>query len=292
MNGWGIMELIIVTGMSGAGKSQAANALEDIGFYCVDNMPPSLMPAFADLINRGQPQLSKIAVVTDVRGGELFHNIDEVLEELSQKGVDYKILFLDSSDEVLIRRYKETRRRHPLCDLENISVIDAVKRERELLKSVRAKADYIVDTSQTSVAQLKQRLTSLFLGDSYQGLSIQCISFGFKYGTVPEADLVFDVRCLPNPYYIDELRPLTGLDDSIRDFVINAPHTKGLVERLISLVDYSVPLYCNEGKSQLVIAIGCTGGKHRSVVIAEVLYSHLAKNGYRVSVNHRDINKT
>ncbi|MCI8360605.1 MAG: RNase adapter RapZ [Clostridiales bacterium] len=286
------MDFIIVTGMSGAGKSQAAKALEDIGFYCVDNIPPSMLPAFAELCWRGQSRkLSKVAVVTDVRGGELFEDINSVLDELLSGQIDIKILFLDAADEVLVRRYRETRHKHPLCDLKHISIINAVKKERELLRTVYARADYIIDTSQISSAQLKQRISSLFLGDASQALTIQCMSFGFKYGGLPEANLIFDVRCLPNPFYIDELRPLTGLNEPVRDYVLKFPQTEGYVERMLSLVDYSVPLYCSEGKSQLLIGIGCTGGKHRSVTLTELLYQHLQEKGYRVSVSHRDINK-
>lgn len=285
------MDFLIVTGMSGAGKSRAANALEDIGYYCVDNMPPSLLPSFAELCRRGQSQLDKIAVVTDIRGGELFNDINQVLDELIEKDIDFRILYLDAKDDVLTRRYKETRRRHPLSDQENLSVAKAVKKERELLKTVYARADYVIDTSLISASQLKQRISNLFLGDSTLGLNIQCMSFGFKYGNASEADLVFDVRCLPNPYYIDKLRPLTGLDKPIKEYVMKSPQTDGFVERLLSLIDYMMPLYCSEGKSQLVIAIGCTGGKHRSVVLTELLYRHLADDGYRVSVNHRDIAK-
>jgi len=286
------MELIIVTGMSGAGKSNAANVLEDIGFYCIDNIPPSLITEFAKLTRRGQSELSKVAIVTDIRGGEMFNEIDDVLNQLKENGIEYKLLFLDASDECLVKRYKETRRVHPMrAGTENMSLMEAVGREREILKFVRAKADYIIDTTYTTTGSLKQRMTSLFLGDSSKGMSIQVMSFGFKYGSVPEADLVFDVRCLPNPYYIDELRPLTGLDDDIRDFVLSCANTNGYVERLLSLLDYSVPLYCAEGKSQLVIAIGCTGGKHRSVVLTELLYNHFSDNGFRASVYHRDVQK-
>lgn len=286
------MEFIIVTGMSGAGKSQAAKALEDIGFYCVDNIPPSMLPAFAEFCWRGQSRkLSKVAVVTDVRGGELFQDINSVLDELAGNQMDFKILFLDATDDVLVRRYRETRHKHPLCDLKHISIINAVKQERELLRTVYARADYIIDTSQLSSAQLKQRISSLFLGDATQALTIQCMSFGFKYGGLPEANLVFDVRCLPNPFYLDALRPLTGLDAPVRDYVMKFPQTEGYVERLFSLIDYSVPLYCSEGKSQLLIGIGCTGGKHRSVTLTELLYQHLQEKGYRVSVSHRDIGK-
>lgn len=282
------MDFLIVTGMSGAGKSTAANALEDIGYYCVDNMLPSMLPAFADICKKSEGKLSRIAIITDVRVGQEFSDLDSVLDQMSRDGFEYKILFLDVSDEVAIRRYKETRRKHPLG---YSSTASAVAAERDLLKSVYSRADYILDTSHTSTAQLKKRLADIFLGDAKQGLNIQVTSFGFKYGPASEADLVFDVRCLPNPYYINELRPLTGLDQPIKDYVMQWEQTKGFVERLVGLIDYAIPLYCDEGKSQLIIAVGCTGGKHRSVTIAELVYKHLSDKGYRVSVNHRDINK-
>lgn len=284
------MELVVITGLSGAGKSRAINALEDMGFYCVDNMPPSLIPKFAELCGSNK-MLTKVAIVTDTRGGELFHGFFDALEDLVHQGASYKILFLDATDDVLVRRFKETRRKHPLMSSAEASVREAVHRERELLKPVRARADYIIDTSLISPAQLKERIAMLFIGDSQTGLMISCMSFGFKYGGAAEADLVFDVRCLPNPYYLDELRPLTGLDEPIRDFVLSSPQAEGFRVRLLDMIDYLVPLYVQEGKSQLIVAIGCTGGKHRSVVFTELLYQHLLSKGLRASVNHRDISK-
>lgn len=283
------MEFFIITGMSGAGKSIAANALEDIGFYCIDNMPPSLIPAIAELSRRSESDLSKIAIVTDTRGGELFNEINPILDQLKENDFNYKVLFLDAVDDCLIRRYKETRRLHPMGS--NISLHDAVKKERKILSSVRQKADFVIDTSHTTAASLKNRLSNLFLNDLSSGMTIQCLSFGFKYGSVRDADLVFDVRCLPNPYYVEGLRELTGLDKEIKDFVLNLPQAKEFSEKLEDLLDFSVPLYCQEGKSQLVIAIGCTGGKHRSVVFAELICNHLLSLGYKASVYHRDITK-
>lgn len=285
------MEFLIVTGLSGAGKSRAVDALEDIGFYCVDNIPPKLIPTFYDLCAKAGNTFSRVAVVTDIRGGDMFSSLFETLDDLRNEDKRYRILFLDANDFVLINRFKETRRKHPLAENNLGSLEQAVKLEREILRPVREKADYIIDTSFLSPAQLKERISNLFLGDASQALMIHCISFGFKYGIPTEADLVFDVRCLPNPFYIEELKPLTGLDEPVYSYVMKWEQTKGFVQRLISLIDYMIPLYCDEGKSQLVIAIGCTGGKHRSVALAQLLYDHLLEKGHRTSVNHRDIRK-
>lgn len=285
------MELVIVTGMSGAGKSVAANALEDIGFYCIDNMPPSLIKPVAQLSMRGQEGLGKVAIVTDIRGGRMFEELLPTLEDMRECGIEFKLLFLDAKDDKLVTRYKETRRRHPMSAGSKISVSEAVEKERNMLKPLIERADYVIDTTMTSTSVLKQRITGLFLGDINKGLTVQCMSFGFKYGCVSEADIVFDVRCLKNPFYVPELRKHTGLEAPVRDFVLELPETKDLYNRLISLIDYAVPLYCKEGKSQLVIAIGCTGGKHRSVVFAELIHRHLTEQNYRSVVNHRDIGK-
>ena len=285
------MEFLIVTGLSGAGKSRAVDALEDIGFYCVDNIPPKLIPTFYDLCAKAGNTFSRVAVVTDIRGGDMFSSLFETLDDLKNEDKHYRILFLDANDYVLINRFKETRRKHPLAENNLGSLEQAVKLECEILRPVREKADYIIDTSFLSPAQLKERISNLFLGDSSQALMVHCVSFGFKYGIPTEADLVFDVRCLPNPFYIEELKHLTGLDEPVYSYVMKWEQTKGVVQRLISLIDYMLPLYCDEGKSQLVIAIGCTGGKHRSVALAQLLYDHLLENGHRTSVNHRDIQK-
>lgn len=283
------VELLIVTGLSGAGKSNAANVLEDIGYYCVDNIPPTLIPAFAEMMI-GNNEIGKAAVVTDSRGGNSFKDIITVLDRLSDMGITYKILFLDCADEVLVRRYKETRRKHPMCKA-GVTLADAVKNERGLLEPVYRRADYIIVTSQTSVKQVREQITALFLGNPSDGLAIRCMSFGFKYGSAAEADLMFDVRCLPNPFYVEELRPLTGLDDSIKSYVLENRVTQEFKHRLLQFIEYAVPLYCSEGKSQLVIAVGCTGGKHRSVVFAELIGAYLKEKGYRVSITHRDIAK-
>lgn len=285
------MEFLIVTGLSGAGKSRAVDALEDIGFYCADNIPPKLIPTFYDLTQQAKGALSRVAVVTDVRGGDMFSSLIKTLDQLEGEKKDYRILYLDANDYVLVNRFKETRRKHPLAENCLGSLEQAVRLERDVLKPVRERADYIIDTSFLSPAQLKERISSLFLGDASDALMIHCVSFGFKYGLPTEADLVFDVRCLPNPFYVESLKKLTGLDEPVRDYVMKWDQTKGFVTRFLDLIDYMIPLYCNEGKSQLVIAIGCTGGHHRSVTLAQLLYTHLQNKNFRVSVNHRDIHK-
>ncbi|MGN0518991.1 MAG: RNase adapter RapZ [Acutalibacteraceae bacterium] len=286
------MNFVIVTGLSGAGKTSALRALEDIDYYCVDNIPPILIPTFYDLCQQSKDsRMKNIAIVTDIRGGEVFDNLFEALDKLKSENKMYSILYLDARDDIIITRFKETRRKHPLSDNYNGETTEAVKLERELLRPVRERADYIIDSSQLSPAQLKERVTAIFLGDTVDGLTITCMSFGFKYGTPPEADLMFDVRCLPNPFYIKELKHLTGLDESVREYVMKWEQTIGFRERMTELVDYTLPLYRHEGKSQLVIAVGCTGGKHRSVALAQYLYNHLSAGQNKVCVQHRDIRK-
>lgn len=286
------MELLIVTGMSGAGKSQAANALEDMGYYCVDNIPPAIIPSFVELSARSGDLLNKMAIVTDIRGGVLFSEIEQVLSNLKNNSVNYKILFLDAADDVLIRRYKENRRRHPMADAENMSLSAAVKKEREMLKKIRFMSDYVIDTSHISIAQLKVQLSNVFCGSVSNVLKIQCKSFGFKYGADTEADLVIDVRCLPNPFYVEELKLKTGLDKEVRDYVMASEDSKEFSARLLSFIDCAVPLYAKEGKSQLIISIGCTGGKHRSVTFAQLIGEHLQNENFNCSITHRDIYKS
>ncbi len=286
------MEFLIVTGLSGAGKSQAVHALEDIGFYCVDNLPPQLIGTFYALCSQAGQGFRRVAVVTDIRGGQdVFSALSDSLEELRREGRTYRILFLDASDSVLINRFKETRRKHPLADRFKGSLDQAVRVERSVLKTVRENADFVIDTSLLSPAQLKKQISTLFLGNASDALMIHCVSFGFKYGAPTEADLIFDVRCLPNPYYIEELKHLTGLDAPVREYVMKWEQSQEVQRRLFSLLDYMVPLYSDEGKSQLVVAMGCTGGKHRSVTFAQLLYEHFIAKGMRASVNHRDIQK-
>lgn len=285
------MEFLIVTGLSGAGKTRAINALEDIGFFCADNIPPKLIETFYEMSQQAQKTLSQVAVVTDIRGGNMFSSLLETFDQMKAEHKEYKILFLDANDYVLVNRFKETRRKHPLADNCLGSLEQAVQLERSVLRPVKERADYIIDTSYLSPAQLKERISSLFLGDASDALKIHCLSFGFKFGLPTEADLVFDVRCLPNPFYVESLKHLTGLDKPVQDYVMKSDKTKGFIKRFFSLIDYMIPLYCNEGKSQLVIAIGCTGGHHRSVTIAQVLYEHLMEQDLRVSVTHRDIHR-
>lgn len=285
------MEFVIVSGFSGAGKSRAIDAMEDIGFYCVDNMPPMLIPKFAELCRGSQNALPRVAVVVDARGGELLQDLSGALEELKELDVPYKILFLECDAAVLARRYKETRRKHPLTEGAGGSVARAIAQERELLGAIRERTDYLIDTSLLSAAQLRERIVSLFLGDARMGMPIQCMSFGFKYGYPAEADMVMDVRCFKNPFYVEELRHKTGLSEEVREFVMASDGAREFAKKLCDMVDFLVPRYANEGKSQLVIAVGCTGGKHRSVTFAELLARHLQEQGQRVSVNHRDIQK-
>lgn len=285
------MELIIVTGLSGAGKSRTVNALEDIGFFCVDNMPPKLISKFVEIGMQSKGEIERMAVVTDIRGGDLFDGLFEELDLLRSKEFEYKLLFLTASDEVLIRRYKETRRKHPLVGTLCNSLEEAVKQERKIMSHARERADYILDTSLMSNAQLKERICKLFLDNIATGMMINCMSFGFKYGDPTYADLVFDVRCLPNPFYVDELKHKTGLNTEVKDYVMQSQDSTVLFDKIKDLIDFLLPLYLNEGKSQLTVAFGCTGGKHRSVTFAELLYQYLTDKGNKTSVNHRDINK-
>lgn len=284
------MKFVIVTGMSGSGKSSAINVLEDIGYYCVDNMPPELISKFADICAQSSGKIDKVAFVVDIRSGELFSKLNDIIEGLENSYIELKILFLDSSDDVIVRRYKETRRKHPLDKESFGNIAKAISTEREMLMPLKARADYYIDTSRTSVSQFKDRLYNMFLDGSDEHMQIDVRSFGFKYGTMAEADLVFDVRCLPNPFYIPELKHLTGLDERVSGYVMNSDNSKKLYEKLSDLLDFLIPLYEKEGKSQLVIAFGCTGGKHRSVTFAEATAKHLIEKGHRIRISHRDIN--
>lgn len=286
------MQLVIVTGMSGAGKSRVIDTLEDIGFFCVDNMTPKLIPIFVQLLEESAEIHEKVAVVADIRLGGSFSHLFHAIEDLKEMNCDYKILFIDADNEVIIRRYKETRRKHPLSHDDSVQELqDIIVKEREILKGARDIADYVIDTSLLSTSQLKERVAKLFLDDVSNTLKINVNSFGFKYGTPKDSDLVFDVRCLPNPFYVPELKQHTGLEAPVRDYVMGFEQAQGLAPKLLDLINYLVPLYREEGKCQLTISVGCTGGKHRSVVFAELVYNSIKEKGYNVSVYHRDINR-
>ena len=284
------MEFLIVTGLSGAGKSKAIAMLEDIDFVCIDNMPPALLPAFGQIVLKSESDF-RTAVVVDVRAGESFNSLSDSLDELTNMGVDYKILFIDCEDGPLINRFKETRRRHPLSKKYNNSLGDAIRAEREIMAPIKERADYVIDTTHLSSAQLKERIVGQFLGNCERGLFIHCMSFGFKHGIPADADIVYDVRCLPNPFYIPELEFKTGLDKEVADYVMQFETSQKLLDKIIDMTDFSLPLYAEEGKSELVIAFGCTGGHHRSVTFAEAMYKHLQEKGFKTTVIHRDITK-
>ena len=262
------MNFLIVTGLSGAGKSMAVNALEDIGFFCIDNIPVALLPRIVDFALQGENQLNRVAVVMDVRGVRSIEKLQEALADLDEKKIDYDILFLDANDAAIQRRYKETRRQHPLAAAEKIPITEAIARERRLLQPLRDKAKYVIDTSLLSAAQNRERVCSLFLDKGESPMELMVVSFGFKYGLPQEADLVLDVRCLPNPFYVPELKHKTGLDQEVVDYVMASEESQELLHRYEYMLEYALPLYVKEGKSQLMIAVGCTGGKHRSITFA------------------------
>ena len=284
------MEFVIVTGLSGSGKSSAVRVLEDIGFFCIDNMPPQLIPNFADMCNNNSG-ISKVAIVTDIRGGTMFFKLSECIAKLHIAGIDVKVLYLEATKETIVNRYKETRRKHPLDEVSAGDLEKAVDAETELLGEIRENADYIVDSTLLSVGQLKELIAGLFLDKPSDRMIVSCMSFGFKYGRAGEADLVFDVRCLPNPFYIDSLRSKTGLDAEVRDYVMSFEQSQTLESKLFDLIDFLIPYYVKEGKSRLVIAFGCTGGKHRSVTFAERMAGFLKGRECKVRVLHRDIDK-
>ena len=278
--------------MSGAGKSTALKMLEDMGYFCVDNLPVPLIPKFAELLAVPGTEMNKAALGVDIRSGQSFQELANVLKVLDEGGCQYEILYLESSDDVLVKRYKETRRFHPLAGSDG-RVEDGLKRERELLGFLKKKADYLVDTSHMLTRELKAELNKIFVQNKeYKNLYITVLSFGFKYGIPNDADLVFDVRFLPNPYYIEELRPMSGNDQPVRDYVMNNDTAKQFLTKLTDMVEFLIPNYISEGKTQLVIGIGCTGGKHRSVTLANELYEALQKNdNYGIRIEHRDIGK-
>ncbi len=283
------MEILIITGLSGAGKTQVTHTLEDIGYFCIDNIPAKLIPQFADLVSQ-VGRFDRVAAVTDLRTGELFGGIFDCLSELRRLGIDYKILYIYADAEVIERRYSESRRKHPLAG-GDLTTAEAIRDEKELMRPVAALADYNIDTSILSSSQLRDRVLSIFSDGGDTRMSISCVSFGFKHGIPSDSDLVLDVRCLPNPFYLPELKDLNGLDEPVADYVLKSEATRGFLSRTRELLGYLLPLYIKEGKSQLVISIGCTGGHHRSVAVCEEINHFICGLGYHSKAIHRDINK-
>lgn len=284
------MRFVIVTGMSGAGKSSVLKMLEDIGYFCVDNLPIQLILKFAQLAIEESSQLDKVALGIDIRSGQALDGLNEILEEVKEKGYPYEILYLDAGNEALVKRFKETRRNHPLSGAGRVDV--GIEMERERLEFLKKQADFIIDTSQLLIRELKSEIDKIFVEDmKYGNFYITILSFGFKYGIPMDCDLVFDVRFLPNPYYIPELKPQTGNDASVYNYVMESPKTKAFLDKLEDMIEFLIPNYIEEGKNQLVIGIGCTGGKHRSVTVANAISKRLARLEYGYKVEHRDIKK-
>ncbi len=284
------MELLIVSGLSGAGKSVSMNALEDIGYFCIDNIPAELLPRFIEFSQAGESMLKKVAIAVDIRGTRSEQEIINALQQLDELQVKYRILFLEASDEVLQRRYKETRRRHPISIATGMSTVEAIQRERQILKPLQEHANFYMDTSLCSTAQNRERIVNMFMQSESENpaMVLTIVSFGFKYGLPKDADIVFDVRCLPNPYYVPELKNKTGKDAEVVDYVMQFDTAKELLRRIESLLEYAIPLYVKEGKSQLTIAVGCTGGKHRSITFARKVAEFCQNNGYNTNIYHRD----
>lgn len=287
------MEFIIISGLSGAGKTSALHVLEDIGYYCVDNIPASLLPTLYTLCSEsGNDSMKRAAVVVDVRGNDNYEQMNAKIEDFKKSHDSVKILFIDARSDIVIMRYKETRRKHPLSErLRDGTVTEAVEFEKALLTPIKRIADYHINTTYMSNKQLRERVLSLFMEDATKSLTLTFMSFGFKFGIPLEADIVFDVRCLPNPFYIPELKELTGLEKQVRNYVLCSTDTQQFIQHTLNLLDFSVPLYHKEGKSELVVGVGCTGGKHRSVTVAMQLQEHFQSQGYKSVVQHRDIEK-
>lgn len=281
--------IIIVTGMSGSGKTQACRFLEDLGYFCVDNLPPVFIPKFVELCSHAANHVSRVVFVVDTRSREFFDNLIHVLEDMNQNDQDYEMLFMDAADDAIIRRYKETRRRHPMAPSSRIS--EGVAKERERLEGVRNKATYIIDTSHLSKVELREKIKQLFGKKEGNGMNISVLSFGFKFGMPLDADMVLDVRFLPNPFYIESLRHKSGSVQEVANYIFEKPVTQEFLKKLDPLIDFLAPQYVREGKSQLVIAVGCTGGMHRSVFVAKHIFESLVKKGYTVNLEHRDLMK-
>lgn len=282
-------ELIIITGMSGAGKSVAVRSFEDLGFYCIDNLPPTLLPTFVNLMKESTKGITRMVAVMDLRGGDFFSSLIDAIDQIADEDiVETKILFLDADDEVLVRRYKETRRSHPLASTGR--PLDGIRHERELLTEVKERSQYIYNTSSMKPKELRERIITEFSAQMSKSFNVNVMSFGFKHGMPIDADLVFDVRFLPNPYYIEKLRPMTGLDEEVSSYVLKMDDTQMLINKLTDLFEFMLPRYQEEGKSQLVIAFGCTGGQHRSVTLAEY-FGHLLEKELPTVITHRDVEK-
>lgn len=286
------LHLTVITGLSGAGKSQAVATFEDMGFFCIDNLPPQMLAGVFELFSLEGSRVDRLAVVFDVRGAQYFDELVEVLDDLAERGAHCRILFLEASDEALVARYQSTRRPHPVAH--EGPLLAGIQEERRLLMPLRDRADVVVDTTELNVHELRRRLQETLFADELRNeILVTFLSFGFKFGLPTEADMVFDARFLPNPHWVAELRPLTGLDDEVRDFVVARPESYGFIERALSLLRYLVPLYLAEQKTQLVVAIGCTGGRHRSVALAEALAASLAKDPQvQTGVRHRDVGRS
>lgn len=280
------LRILIITGLSGAGKTQTVNCLEDIGYYCVDNLPPALLTKFVELGRQSEGKIDKVALVMDARGGDFFLDLSRALEELQQDHLQYEILFLEASDEVLVRRFKESRRKHPLSG--RWRLLEAIQIEKTMLEELRGQANVVIDTSNTSSRELREKLISLYGEQSISGFSINVVSFGYKMGIPLDSDIVIDVRFLPNPFYDPVMKTMTGMDQPVKDYVMKSTVTQAFIRRFLSLLKYLIPHYIKEGKTNLALSIGCTGGQHRSVVLAEHISQQLNEMGYNVLVKHRD----
>ncbi|MDD6284496.1 MAG: RNase adapter RapZ [Firmicutes bacterium] len=285
------MNLYLVTGLAGSGKSQLINTLEDCGFYCVDNVPAGLLYKFVTLICHSLSAQRDVAIVSDSRSGLVSDDFLRAVNELKKDGIKFSVIFLDASGDVLQSRFKETRRKHPLIDDADGILPVAIELEREHMSGIKNIADYVIDTTDTTPSSLRRQVISMFGSDSQKNMNVVCMSFGTKYGGVAYADLLFDVRCLPNPYYIPELKQHTGLESCVSDYVMSSPEAVKLRDKLFDLIDMLLPLYQREGKTQIVIGFACTGGQHRSVTFAEAMGKHVADLGYPVVINHRDIDR-
>ncbi len=286
----GKVEFVIITGLSGAGRTEALHAFEDLGYFCIDNLPPALIPKVAELVATPGSPKNKVALATDVRGGHFFDALWESLRELKTSQVEYRIVFLDADTPTIVKRFKETRRRHPLA--KGGDIMEGVERERALLSEIKEAADIVIDTTDLTGQNLKQKVAAGFRpGVFTTSLAITVMSFGYKYGLPMDADIILDVRFLPNPYYVDRLRPLTGQDKKVKNYVLERPATATFLKKTESLLTFLLPKYAQEGKTHFALALGCTGGRHRSVALAEVVFEFLQKRNYNVILRHRDVDR-